>query len=119
MQSGCRAPLSPDGVTRTDCSAAGVTHVSIAQAQGLTSLIPVIAIVGAILLGIAVFAFRHSTGRGSLAPLWVSTPLLCAAMALAILSIGIFFAPSALLAMVAAITGSHPDRSRSLRTTPA
>jgi hypothetical protein len=110
IQRSCTATLSPEGVTRMDCSTAGVTHVSIAQVQGLASLTPVIALIGAILIGIAVFACWHSTGGGSLALLWVSTALLCAAMVLTILSIGIVFAPSALLALIAAITGSLPDR---------
>jgi hypothetical protein len=108
--SGCVTSLSPDGATRTDCS---TTSVSIVQAQGLVSLLPAIILFAAPVIGIAVFAVRHSVGRGSLVPLWIGVAVLYVAMVLAILSIGIFFAPSALLALLAAITGSlpsHPER---------
>jgi hypothetical protein len=112
--SGCMTSLSPDGVTRTDCS---TTHVSIAQIQGLVSLLPAIILIAAPPIGIAVFAVfavRHSVGRGSLVPLWISVAVLYMAMFLAILSIGIFFAPSALLALLAAVSGSLPDRRGTL-----
>jgi hypothetical protein len=109
--SGCTTSLAPDGVTRTDCS---TTHMGIAQIQGLVSLLPAIILIAAPLIGIAVFAVRHSVGRGSLVPLWISVAVLYVAMVLAILSIGIFFAPSALLALLAAITGSLPDRRGTL-----
>jgi hypothetical protein len=109
--SGCTTSLSPDGVTRTDCS---TTHVSIAQIQGLVSLLPAIILIAAPPIGIAVFAVRHSVGRGSLVPLWISVAVLYMAMFLAILSIGIFFAPSALLALLAAVSGSLPDRRGTL-----
>jgi len=104
--SGCTTSLAPDGVTRTVCS---TTHVSIAQIQGLVNLLPAIILFAAPLIGIAVFAVRHSVGRGSLVPLWISVAVLCVAMVLAILSIGIFFAPSVLLALLAAVSGSLPD----------
>jgi len=104
--SGCTTSLAPDGVTRTVCS---TTSVSIAQIQGLVNLLPAIILFAAPLIGIAVFAVRHSVGRGSLVPLWISVAVLCVAMVLAILSIGIFFAPSALLALLAAVSGSLPD----------
>jgi hypothetical protein len=106
-QSGCTTSLAPDGSTQTDCS---TTSVSILQIQGLVSLLPAIILFAAPLIGIAVFALLHSLGRGSLILLWISVAVLCVAIFLAILSIGIFFAPSALLALLAAITGSLPDR---------
>ena len=104
-QSGCTTSLSPDGVTRTDCS---TTSVSVVQAQGLVSLLPAIILFAAPLIGIAVFALMHSLERGSLILLWISVALLGVATVLAILSIGIFFAPSALMALLAAIAGSLP-----------
>jgi hypothetical protein len=115
-QSRCSSALSPDGVTQTDCS---TTSMSIVQAQGLEILLPAIILFAAPLIGIAVFALLHSLGRGGLVLLWISVAALCVAMVLAILSIGIFFAPSALLALLAAITGSLPDRLGRLGTPPA
>jgi hypothetical protein len=119
-QSGCSSISSSDGVTQTDCS---TTSMSIAQAQGLVTLLPAIFLFAAPLIGIAVFAFLHSRvssrGRGNLVLLWISVALLCMAMVLAILSIGIFFAPTVLLALFTAITGSLPDRSGRLGTPPA
>jgi len=105
-QSGCTTTLSSDGVTQTDCSTA--TPISIAQAQGLASLIPVIVAFSAIFIGIAVFALLHSARRGSIVFVWISAALLWGAVLVSILSIGIFFAPSALLALVAAIFGALP-----------
>src|SRR5262245_32409209 len=86
-QSGCTTPLSPDGAPQTDCS---TVAVSIAQAQGLASLIPVIVIFSLILIAIAVFAVLHSAGRVSIALLWISVALLWGAMIVSLLSIGIF-----------------------------
>ncbi len=105
-QSGCTTSLAPDGSTQTDCS---TTSVSIVQVQGLVSLLPAILLFAAPLISIAILALLHSLGRGSLILLWISVGVLCVAMFLAVLSIGIFFAPSALLALLAAITGSLPD----------
>jgi hypothetical protein len=118
-QSGCTTTLTSDGVTQTDCSTA--TPISIAQAQGLASLIPVITAFSVILISIAVFALLHSAGRwiGSLILLWISVALLWLAMTVALLSIGIFFAPSALLALVAAIFGSLPVTRGALSPTVA
>jgi hypothetical protein len=109
--SGCTTSLAPDGVTQTDCS---TTSVSIVQAQRLVSLLPAIILFAAPIIGIAVFALLHSRGRGSLVLLWISVAVLCVVMVLAILSIEIFFAPSALLALLAAIAGSLPDKRGAL-----
>jgi hypothetical protein len=110
-QSGCTSSLTPDEGTQTDCS---TSSVNILQIQGLVSLLPAIILFSAPLIGVAVFALLHSLGRGSLIPLWISVAVLCVAIFLAILSIGIFFAPSALLALLAAITSSLPDRRGAL-----
>jgi hypothetical protein len=119
-QSGCSSISSSDGVTQTECS---TTSMSIVQAQGLETLLPAIILFAAPLIGIAVFALLHSRvqgrGRGSLVLLWISVALLCVATVLAILSIGIFFAPTVLLALFTAITGSLPDRLGRLSTPPA
>ena len=114
--SGCTTSLSPDGVTQADCS---TTSMSLVQVQGLVSLLPAIILFAVPLIGIAAFALLHSLGRGSLVLLWISVAVLWVAMFLAILSIGIFFAPSALLALFAAITGSLPNRSGRIGTPPA
>jgi hypothetical protein len=113
----CMITVSSSGAVTTDCSTAGTKHISIVQNQGFPSLLPVVLLFSTILIGIALFAVMHSRSgaRVFLVLLWVFTALLLVASFIAILSIGVVFLPSVLLALVAAIAGS---RARERRAAP-
>lgn len=84
------------------------TAISLAQAQGLASLSFAITLFGGLSLGVAIFAVCHSVLRRPmlLILLWVCTALLCFATLLAMLSIGVFFVPADISALLASITGT-------------
>jgi hypothetical protein len=90
------------------CTLTPPQQTSAIQVQGLASLLPAILVFGSILLAILGFSFTHSrngTG-GSLAFLWIFTALLWVVMVLTGFSIGLFFFPTAVLALVTAILAS-------------
>jgi hypothetical protein len=67
-----------------------------------------ITLFGGLSLGLALFAVGHSL-RGTavlLILLWACTILLGAATLLALLSIGVFFVPAAMLALLTSIVGT-------------
>jgi hypothetical protein len=111
---GCTTGGSPEGITTT-CTPSVTGHTSVIANQGLVSLLPAILIFGSILLAIVGFALAHSRGGAgtSLTFLWIFTALLWAAMVLTGFSIGLFFFPTSLLALVTAILASMPDRRHS------
>lgn len=84
------------------------TAISLAQAQGLASLSFAITLFGGLSLGVAIFAVCHSLLKRPmlLILLWLCTALLCFATLLAMLSIGVFFVPADILALLASITGT-------------
>ncbi len=86
----------------------GCSPISLAQAQGLESLLFAITLFGSLSLGLAIFAVCHSLIQRPvlLILLWTCTVLLCFATLLALLSIGVFFVPAVALALLASITGT-------------
>jgi hypothetical protein len=103
---GLFAPLATQ-CTSTTGGQSGCTMVSLAQVQGLGSLILPIEIFGLLSLAIALFALWHSyTANGlGLVLLWVTALLFVFNSFLALLSIGLFLAPADILALVAAMAG--------------
>ena len=103
---GLFAPLAVQCTTTTS-SQSSCTMVSLAQAQGLATLLLPIELFGSLSLGIALFAAWHSATRNVLALvlLWVCTVLLSLNTLLAILSIGSLFIPADLIAFVAGVVG--------------
>lgn len=111
----CSTTLAPGQPPQVDCTQAGTHAFSLIEAQGFASLIPAIVIFGSILLAILGFTLAHARGGtgSSLAFLWLFTVLLLIMIVLSSLSIGIFFVPSGLLALAAAILASIPARQPS------
>lgn len=106
---------------QVDCSQAGTWQVSLIQTQGLLSLLPAILIFSSILLAILGFSLTHrrSGSRASLTFLWIFTALLWVMMVLAGFSIGLFFFPTAVLALVTAILASIAGTRRQPMPSPA
>lgn len=84
------------------------TSISLAQAQGLANLSFAISLFGGLSLGVAILAVCHSFLKRPmlLILLWLCTGLLCFVTLLAVLSIGVFFVPADILALLASITGT-------------
>jgi hypothetical protein len=97
------APLGEQCGSQSTC-----TSISLAQAQGLASLSFAIMLFGTLSLGVAIFAVCHSLLKRPmlLILLWLCAALLCFATLLAVLSIGVFFVPADILALLASITGT-------------
>jgi hypothetical protein len=89
-------------------------NTTIAENQGVASLVPVI-VVG-VLLFVAIFAGALWDGLRDELPakvlLWTATVLLTVGIFLAILSIGMFFTPAWLLAIMASILALTRARSQ-------
>lgn len=103
------APLGEQcGGSSTLGSQSTCTSISLAQAQGLASLSFAITLFGGLSLGVVIFAVCHSLLKHPtlLILLWLCTALLCFATLLAVLSIGVFFVPADILALLASITGT-------------
>lgn len=88
--------LQPDGSETVEVSSGGATLVSV---NGLTALLPV-AVPLVVTLLVAVL-LRRSAGRPAYATAWVLVALYGAFCVLALLSIGIFLMPVALVLLVA------------------
>lgn len=101
----------------TTCNSTGVCTTTAPGTQGTTSLVQsgisstalfFLSLLLLCLLGIGISAWLHSTQRqvAWLVLLWVASVLTLAITILGILSIGIFIAPAALLALIAAGIGT-------------
>jgi hypothetical protein len=91
--------------------------ISIAvQGQPLSTLWFAITVFGVLALGILVFSVWHSRTQNVLALvlLWASTLLLCVWTVLGGFSIGLFFLPADLLALVASVVGTVAASQRTL-----
>ena len=115
---GLFAPLGTECVdTAVPSSSSSCSPINLVQEQGLASLSLVIALFGALSLGVIILAVVHSLTRATalLILLWVCTALLYFSTLIALLSIGLFFVPADLLALAASIAGTvAPQRSAPL-----
>jgi hypothetical protein len=109
------APLGKECIGSSVPGRPSTCHAtSLLQAQGLASLSFTIVLFGGLSLGLALGAVGHSLRRHAmlLTLLWVCTMLLLAASLLALLSIGVFFMPAAILALLTSIVGTLAGQQR-------
>lgn len=109
------APLGTRCVTTTTSpNASGCSPVSLVQMQSLDSLSFAILLFGGLSLAILLITLAHSLTRSLplFILLWVFTGLLWFATLLGALSIGLFFVPADILALVAAIAGTISTSQR-------
>lgn len=110
----CTTTVVIGGATTVNCANAGTQHISLIQSQPFSSLVGTFLLFVLVPLGILCFALFHSLrrGAGSLSGLWLFTLLQCGLVVLALPSIGWFYFPTALLAVLASVLGTLATRAR-------
>jgi hypothetical protein len=109
------APLGMQCVdSTTPGGESGCFPVSLVQVEGLADLSFAITLFGLLSVGIALFTLWHvlTHSVAALVLLWVCTVLLYFATLLGALSIGLFFLPADVLALIASIAGTVAPRRR-------